>query len=247
MHKLDNDLSNLKNENVAIPETVLKKIDFAYEEIRAKGKSPKKEKCKLKYKRYTLAAALILAVLISFTPPAKATIKNIIFSFQSKGIENAIENNYIQSITNEKLSTNKFDISLKNVLVDSANIALDFEILLKDNLPSLIKSTDNLDIYSNISLYDENGKVVFKDGIFGPISGGSTSINRDNLDNNTLNFKVLLDSNKAKIPSIKKLNINAESLVFRDLNKDKIIFKSEFKWNPSIELDKKFYDSKPIK
>ena len=127
MDNLEKDLIKLKDKEVQIPKCVSNKINDAFEEIR---KDNKKKKHFLK--RKGIVAAAVIIIILGMTPSVRATISDFISSFKNPGIENAQLNNYIQPVNDISISTDKIDIKLNNIMVDSSKIILDYEIFLYD-------------------------------------------------------------------------------------------------------------------
>lgn len=247
MGNLEKELLELQSEVAEIPNNVLKKINLAFDEIRnndgvkEENKNIKNNKNRHINRKYVATAAgLAIVAIIGITTPVRATIEQLIFSFKNPGIENAVKNNYIQNISDREISTDKFDMKLKNVLVDPSHIALDFEIVLKDSSIISLRNFKNIDVYSSISLYNENSNVIKKDGEVGPIGSLEYIVDHSNLDNKILGLKVLFGSSTATIPNISKLNINIEDLTFRSVIADKIVSSTDLNWNISVDLDSKF-------
>lgn len=248
MDNLEKDLLNLKNEDITIPPSVLNKIDTAFDTIRNDNsndlkcvnlKSYNKKTKSKKRKYYLTAASLALATTIGLSNPVRAAIEQFVFSFKNPGIESAVKNDYVQKISDTEVSSDKFNMKLNNVLVDSGHIALDFEIKIKDN-SILPKNLDHLYIYNDLSLYNENGDIIMKDGVINSFSGEDFILDASNIENNILNLKILFTSNPAEIPTIDTLKINIEKIVFRDIQNDTVLLSQDLNFDTSIKLDDKF-------
>ncbi len=135
--------------------------------------------------------------------PVKAIAEKFIFKFYNSYVEEAAKKDYVQHISNEKISTSKYDIELKNILVDRANIALAFELTIHDK--NLLENTKYMD--ANIELYDENGNLVHKDGVARAIGGTEYYIDYKDIESNKLGLNVLYTSASAEIPEINGLKI----------------------------------------
>lgn len=247
MKNLEKELLELQNEKLDIPSSVLNKIDLAFNEIRndnkveIKNKSVRKNNG-IKKKYMSIAAVLAIVALIGVSSPVRAAIEQLMFSFKNPGIESAVENNYVQSISNEKIVEKDFTMELNNVLIDPSHIALDFKIKLNDELAKIIKEDKYQDIYVDVSIYNENNNVIEKDGVKGFIGGIDDNIDKSEINNNILKYNMLLTSNTAEIPIPKKLKINIERLRINSntQNPEKTILDSKLKWNIVVDLDEKF-------
>lgn len=256
MDNLEKNLSKLKDDCAKVPDIVLDKVNLAFDEIRNtnievtvnKNNNTNcknnKTTTKKKYRYHLTAAGLLIAVLISFSSPVKAALENLIFSFNNSGIENAVGNDYIQKISDTAISTDKFDISLENVLVDPYNIALDFKLLLKDT-SILPKEFDSKSITTTISLSDENNTTISKYGDPGVFGYLAYDIDYSNLNNNILGVKVLFKSTDVELQDFSQLNITVQDINFNTI-KGSTIFTQPLNWDLNINLDDKFVQSKSI-
>ena len=247
MDNLEKDLLNLKNEDITIPPNVLNKIDTAFDTIRNDNSNDlkcvnlkshtKKHKSK-KRKYYLTAASLALATTIGLSNPVRAAIEQFVFSFRNPGIESDVKNDYVQKISDTEISSDKFNMKLNNVLVDSGHIALDFEIKIKDN--SIVpEDIDQFNAAIDMDLYNENGDIISKEGIPGYVLGMYSTMDKSNIENNLLGLKVLFTSNSAQIPNINVLKINIKNVIFRHLV-DTVILSQDLNFDTSIKLDDKF-------
>ncbi|SFB30497.1 hypothetical protein [Clostridium frigidicarnis] len=255
MDNLEKDLLNLKNEDITIPPSVLNKIDTAFDTIRNDNsndlkcvnlKSYNKKTKSKKRKYYLTAASLALATTIGLSSPVRAAIEQFVFSFKNPGIESAVKNDYVQKISDTEVSSDKFNMNLNNILVDSGHIALDFEIKIKDN--SMIpEDLNQFGVTMDVDLYNENGEIIYKTNT--PVSNlalsGYSILDKSNIENNILNFKILLTSDSAKIPTMDTLKINVEKIVFAHLV-DTVILSQDLNFETSIKLDDKFKEGKNI-
>lgn len=241
MDNLEKELFELNKNDFEIPEEVSNKINMAFDEIRSEEKGRKKNKHMKK--TYIAAAGLALAVMIGTSTPVKAIVEKFIFNFYNTGVEEAAKQDYVQHISDKKISTSKYDIELKNILVDRANIALDFELNIHDK--NLLENTKYMD--ANIELYDDKGNVVDKDGVAGAIGGTKYSINYKDIENNKLGLNVLYPSDSAEIPKINGLKIVVKDIFFRNPYEDKAIEVSRnLNWEMNINLDGKFAENREV-
>lgn len=241
MDNLEKELLELNKNDFELPEGVSNKINMALDEIRNEEKGRKKNKHMKK--TYIAAAGLALAVMIGTSTPVKAIVEKFIFNFYNAGVEEAAKQDYVQHISDEKISTSKYDIELKNILVDRANIALAFELTIHDK--NLLENTKYMD--ANIELYDENGNLVHKDGIARAIGGTEYYIDYKDIENNKLGLNVLYTSASAEIPKINGLKIIVKDIFFRNPYKDEAIeVSTDLNWEMNVNLDGKFAENKEI-
>jgi len=233
MDNLEKDLIKLKDEEVRIPKCVSNKIDDAFLEIR-------KDKKKKKYflKRKGIVAVAVIIIIFVMTPDARAAISSFISKFTNPGIVNAEMNNYIQPINDIATSTDKIDIKLNNIMVDSSKIILDYEVNFK---------ADNIDLNKfeyyfssgDISLWDENA------GNPTLIGGGIGIFEKDGIDSKKGHYRVMYKSNEANIPKINKLNIKFKHIKISN-PRDEIELDETFNWDSTVVLDDKFNNYKTI-
>lgn len=201
-----------------------------------------------------IAASIGICMLIGFSSPAMANIKSFVFGIlggEGSGIENAESNGYIQNIDDVIFADDKLDIRLTNVMVDSSKIALDYEIKFKDDS---IKLDDKIDkekdlgygvSIANISLYDENGNIIYKDGITGIVDGNYSKFEVNSEDNKKGHYKVIFYSQEAGIPKIDKLNIEFNEFKFSN-NKNEVILNENLNWACNVNLNEKFKTYKTL-
>lgn len=225
MDKLDRDLEKLKNKNEEIPKVVLDSMENAFNEIREK-KTKKNVRIK---KSYIAAASLALVLLVGTSAPVRAAIERIFFE-GNKGVENAAKEGYIQSVANEELKTEKFDVKLIDIVVDKVNIALSYEVSIKDK--ELMKNTEDISI--EVSILDKNYNV----------SSWSTSTDKTDIEKGKLRANVFLTSQNGGFKDTDKLDIKVESIRFGKNEKDGIIYSLDnINWVSNISLSDKFKES----
>ncbi|MGG5461349.1 hypothetical protein [Clostridium sp. B9] len=196
-----------------------------------------------KRKYIGIAAGLSLVTLIGLSTPVRATINKLFFN--NAGIESAINNNYIQEVTDQDIVTKDFDMSLSKVLVDSSNIILDFEIDVKDAKELLKLEEDNKMVYCDISLYAEDGTIISKDGESGLI--GMSEFKADNIKakEGKVNLNFRFASTSGEIPKMNKMKVEIGELVFRT-STDRILYKTNLDWDFTVDLDDKFKKTEDI-
>ncbi|MEG1002847.1 MAG: hypothetical protein RSF37_05540 [Clostridium sp.] len=236
MDNIENKLLELKDDNNKVPEVVLNKVNEAFNEIRNDKSKDSNSKKIFPKKYFAVAAGIILITTIGFGKPAIGAMKSFIFNFGNKSIESAVNNNYVQSITDKKVSTEKFNLELKNVLVDQSNIALDFNLDIKDNSMTKWEEIENNDITMNIAFLNEDGSV--NNNIKENISTTSYEIDKSNLSNNKLGIKVLFHSSTNEFQKMKNLNVKISNITFLKLKTD-VISTTDFDFNVKLDLNDK--------
>lgn len=204
--------------------------------IYMKSKERKGKSNKRKY--IAVAVGLIITTLIGLSSPVRATINKLFFN--NPGIESAINNNYIQEVSNEGIVTDDFNMKLNNVLVDSSHIILEFELDVK-NAKNLLKlDSEKTDVYNDISLYTGDGEIISEDGQKGAIGSAEYTFDNSKASEGKLYLRTLFESTEGKIPKMDELKIKFNNVNFRNLTTDNLIYSSELNWNLTVNLDDKF-------
>ncbi|EGT3616990.1 DUF4179 domain-containing protein [Clostridium perfringens] len=202
----------------------------------SKDKEKKNSFNKRKYA--SIAAGISLVALLGLSSPVRATINKIFFN--NPGIESAINNNYIQEISNKEIVTDDFNMKLNNVLVDSSHIILEFELDIR-NAKTLFKLDSEKDnVYSDIALYTGDGEVICEDGYVGMIGSNVYTFDDSKISEGKLYLRTLFESTEGKIPKMDHIKIKFKSLKFRNSTTDKLIYSSELNWDLNVNLDNKF-------
>lgn len=197
---------------------------------------------KSKYKKYIMSAILAIAILIGSSPNVRAEIKKMIFSFNNPGVESAVDNGYVQSIEDVAMSNEDMDIKLENIMMDKSKIALDFQITFKDEA---ILNKAIAYQRAQIELRDEYDNQL--DGIFsdGRITGYEVILDKDPNNKNVATLKVLLSSNEANIPEMKRLKVNLLSIRLMGTDTE-TIYSKDLNWSFEINVADKFKESPTI-
>lgn len=229
MDNLDFDLENLKNEKIEVPSSVLNKVNESFYKIR----EPKKKNNSKRILKIAIVFAAILS--ISFAKPVSANLKKIFLNPDNKGIEKAIENNYIQKISEKSFKTSDFNLNLDKVLVDSTNIMLTYKLSFEDKSKISKLDLENLTFSSDVTLKIDNK----------PVDISFTQYSVENSNNNTLILSAIFRT--SKLNKAKNLSINLGGLKLSTSDKDKCLYYSDSSFNSNIKLDDKFSSKEDIK
>ena len=119
-------------------------------------KTPHKSKIKI---RQAIVYGLCIIFLTSGIVSAK-DIKNFVtnvFFGNSKGIQNAIDNNYILNSNMSYIESNNVNLKISEIIMDNSILGINFSILLDENL-----SENNTDIsLKSILISDENNNILY--------------------------------------------------------------------------------------
>jgi hypothetical protein len=208
-------------------------------------------------KRKTLLAAslalIILIYPISQTTLAKtavAAVNSVIFT-SNKNIEEAVKNDYVQAVSSSSYD-NGVKINLTDIVADKTKVALSFELKFDDK-----KMLDNMEgIRINHQICNEDDKILFgfdetdlsDKSVLKAIDSAQTEFEVINKENGIVGYSIILNSNKAEIPELKKLKIKIKSINYNILgyaNKNgKYIIGN---WFLNADVSDKFRDYNTIK
>ncbi|MBM7602465.1 hypothetical protein JOC75_000435 [Metabacillus crassostreae] len=222
--KFENELNQVMNEKKDIPVKVRQSLDQTYDIIRTKSK---KRKNNFIWKRVaTAACTLILASIVLTNEHVRAGM-NELFNFGDQGIEQAINNGFIQedksSVTDQGIK-----ILLDKHFSDENKIGLSFQLVFED--PSILNKAEEISM--DFRLKNGDGDYIAE------IIPDTKSLKGDNsyiggyepqnpvLDIKTgeIQYDVLLNSNEGVIPILKDTIIEVESVnVFNETGTPKKI------------------------
>lgn len=260
----ENQIEKILNDDVAIPASVLKKKEIAFNQIR----KSKNDKFKFQYK-HKIAAAVVAATIIvgiAFGNTAIAAIKNSLFS-NDNGVQKAVDNGYVQNVDNNLMKSNGVEIKVSNILKDSKRAALSLKLKFTDKdslkyfknmkLSFSIKTDDGKEIplsedYS-YSIDKEKGELVFNDILnimdgFGDENTVSASKGFKNVNNFNLQISKIELFADASAPIDSKTLPNLDNDTKDQLEEAgvKLYKVIDGTWRANIKLDDKFMDIKPI-
>lgn len=220
----DNKLNKVLNDEINIPESILKKKDIAFEEIR------KSKKKKRRFNNEFIAAAVLLILVTGIFSikgeSVLATIKEFIFKY-NQGVEKAIENGYYKQLQDYTVSSEGVEIKIDKIILNSKTLFASFVIKFEDS--NLIDELES--IFINMDIEYENKKNQQ------PMFMSKSEVDIENKEVHcyfTYSLAEEINSNYLKI------NIDAITL---ETNSE-----SKLSWDPSVsELDKESYTASGIK
>lgn len=224
---IDKELANLLNDNNEIPQVVRSKMDDAFQEIRNNNgsKDELRGKKHMNKKKVGVIAAALVGVMLVGTPIV-AGVRNLILDGNFKGIQEAIDNGYVQNVEGVFAEDNNIKLELMNVVADPTTISLRFKIT-SDNINELKKlGFDKSDKGSiSFNLIDDRGRVLEgydpKEGSYTvPVKGdngedtwltssGSCSADTSNINNGEIYYDYMINSSEGNLKDIKGLSIEA--------------------------------------
>lgn len=258
-HDFEKEIENVLGESIEIPESIVRKKEFAFEEIRKNKTSNRKS---LNKKRIA-AAAIGLSVMgiAVFGNNAIASFKSTLFG--DSGVQKAVNSGYIQNINESTImKDNGVEIQAKDVAYDKNKIMLSLNIKFDDK--KLLEYFYYMKI--DFDIYNENGEDISKmggrewsiseDKDTGEIIwNGILSSNGAFEDLDSINLKIneitLLASIDKDIPEevFKEAESKLDNDTLKQINEAGVRLYKEIEgtWESNIKLDEKFKEGKEVK
>jgi hypothetical protein len=211
-NSFEKEFDQMMSEKKEIPLKVRKSLDQSYNIIRAKSK---KKKVNFIWKRVAAAAcALIVTGVVLANENVMASI-NEFFNFGDKGIEQAVNNGFIQE-SNSAITDQGIKITLDKHFSDANKLGLNFHLAFED--PSILNNVREVSM--DYRLKNGDGEYIYE---FipdtKPLKGDNRYISGSEhqnpiLDINTgeIQYDVITDSNEGVIPSLRDAVIKVESV-----------------------------------
>ena len=220
----DDKLNKVVNDEINIPESILKKKDIAFEEIR------KSKKKKRRFNNGFIAAAVLLILVTGiFSIKGEnvlATIKEFIFKY-NQGVEKAVENGYYKQLQDYTVSSDGVEIKIDKVILNSKTLFASFVINFEDS--NLIDELESIFVDMDIDYEDKKNQQ--------PMFMSKSEVDIENKEVHCY-FTYPLD--KQINGNYLKININEINLMTNS--------ESKLSWDPSVsELDKESYTARGIK
>ena len=220
----DDKLNKVVNDEINIPESILKKKDIAFEEIR------KSKKKKRRFNNGFIAAAVLLILVTGiFSIKGEnvlATIKEFIFKY-NQGVEKAVENGYYKQLQDYTVSSDGVEIKIDKVILNSKTLFASFVINCEDS--NLIDELESIFVDMDIDYEDKKNQQ--------PMFMSKSEVDIENKEVHCY-FTYPLD--KQINGNYLKININEITLMTNS--------ESKLSWDPSVsELDKESYTARGIK
>ncbi|MDD7796119.1 DUF4179 domain-containing protein [Clostridium sp. 'White wine YQ'] len=246
--EMKNDLSRLYEDSV--PKSVLDKMELAFNEIREmKDTEIKQERTIKKSWRRPLVAAATITILVglSFCRPVVAAVKAI-FNINDRGIERAVDNNYVQN-NSSVVEDKNIKVSIDNLVIDNSKLAYGVSAEFKDK--SMLKDGDKICFQGIIK--NAEGKVIDNSlsdnqevpNDYTTIIGSSQEDGSFNKEGDKYSAKTLLVSPEGMITKTSALKFEIKNIVvFKD---NKVVNNIAGDWKLNVKIDDKFWDVKTVK
>lgn len=252
MNKLENRIRDILSKEINIPTSYENAIKLAF--------TNKQKNIKL-FKIYKMISLSCMCVIILVGFVYAEDIKNIIVNFynNSKGVDIAIEHDYIMNSQAEYIESNNTSIAIKNILMDDFNLSMTLSLKLDSKVDvTEIKSVRLTDMI----ITDEENRIIYCDNeeIFNEYCT-THNLNykfgefNENYINNGLNFyiKQKLKENNAieliynlfssKYPKSKKIFVGLKQI---NMSKQEVYDNEELvvtgDWNIELDIPEKFYN-----
>lgn len=260
MNKIDRQINLLLNNeknNISIPD---KYNTMIYETLR---NLPERNVVKIKRRetnnssktKILVAAAcctMFLTTGIVFADEITRAVKNI-FNY-SKGVEKAIENDYIEVPAQQIAESNGINIEVKNFLMDDYDLSFTFKVHVEDtelfnkisniNLNDMIITDEENNILycQNKEMFDKYCETNNLDYVYGEYNEKYLSAERENYisSKNENDIYLIYNLNTNKFPKSKSINIDIPNIKFELTENVEAIANGD--WNLKLDVPEKFYN-----
>ncbi|QLY80155.1 DUF4179 domain-containing protein [Clostridium intestinale] len=257
-YDFESQIENILDEDIKIPESILRKKEMAFEQIRNK---PTKIRG-LNIKK--IAAAIIgLSIIGTFMFRIDAIAELGSALFGDSGAQKAINNGYIQEITEDSIMRSSgVDIKANNIAYTSNKLIVSLNIKFEDKslLQYFYAMKAKVDVYDNskkevIEFVGAEYNINF-DREKGEVTYNVVLTSRDKLkDLSNVKLKInnieLLANAKDNLPEefIKEAESKLDVDTIKQLDEAGVVLYKEIEgqWESDIELDNKFKEDKDIK
>lgn len=260
MNKIDRQINLLLNNeknNISIPD---KYNTMIYETLR---NLPERNVVKIKRSetnnrsktKILVAAAcctMFLTTGIVFADEITRAVKNI-FNY-SKGVEKAIENDYIEVPAQQIAESNGINIEVKNFLMDDYDLSFTFKVHVEDT--ELFNKISNINLNDMIITDEENNILYCEDKekfdkycqtnnfnyTFGEYNEKYFETEYENYisNQNENTIYLIYNLNADKFPKSKSINIDVSNIKFELTENTEAISNGD--WNLKLDVPEKFYN-----
>lgn len=240
---IDKKIENELKRDIEIPQSVLNKINKAFDEIRVE--EPKIAKSIFKFNKKLIASLIIVFAfgIITINPKVIAGINSFL---KDRGVQKAANNGYIQALKGSTTKDNGVSINIDDVVKDKTKIAISFTFKFDD-----INNLKNIsDIQLGLNIKDNNDRIIFEhlqEGISSPYSIGIRSnIDKSNIDNGEIKYYLTMYSTNGTLDNINNLSINIDKI---KLYEEDVRYYTDIEgeWNLLLDLYSKIEETETIK
>ncbi|WP_066889990.1 DUF4179 domain-containing protein [Clostridium nigeriense] len=240
---IDKKVENELKRDVEIPQSVLNKINNAFNEIRIEENEVTKSIFKFNKKLVVSFIAIFIIGTIIVNPKVIAGINSL---FKDKGVQKAANNGYIQEVKENVVNNNGISIKIDDVVADQTKIAISFTFKFED--VDKLKNVAGMQLGLNVK--DNNDRIIFEhleEGIHTPYYiGMESNIDISNKDNGEIKYYLKMYSTDGQLKDVNSLSIKIDEIKLyeEDMRNNK---KIEGEWNLSLNLDEKFINGESLK
>lgn len=201
---------------------------------------------------------IIVTTGIVFAKDISHYVKN--FFNNNNGIDNAINNGYIENVNMQYINSNGTNVKIENLLMDDYNLNFNSKIKLNDT----IKVNKILDInFEDVIISDENNRILYcnnknsfedycnKNNLkYEFLAFNNNYINAGindyikSIDNPNNEISIIYNLSTDKFPKSKLLNINLKNIVIRTSNDENLTLVGN--WQIEVDIPEKFYNRKNV-
>ncbi|WP_427110323.1 DUF4179 domain-containing protein [Lysinibacillus xylanilyticus] len=211
-NNFEKEFNQMMNEKKEIPVKVRQSLEQSYDIIRAKSK---KKKVSLIWKRVAAAACALIVTGVVLTNENVMASINEFFNFGDKGIEQAVNNGFIQE-NNSSITDKGIKITLDKHFSDANKLGLSFHLVFEDS--SILNNVGEVSMDYRL----KNGDGEYIDEFIPDtkslrgenryISGAENQNPILDIKTGTIHYDVLSDSNEGLLPPLKDAVIEVESV-----------------------------------
>lgn len=201
---------------------------------------------------------IIVTTGIVFAKDISHYVKN--FFNNNNGIDNVINNGYIENVNMQYINSNGTNVKIENLLMDDYNLNFNSKIKLNDT----IKVNKILDInFEDVIISDENNRILYcnnknsfedycnKNNLkYEFLAFNNNYINAGindyikSIDNPNNEISIIYNLSTDKFPKSKLLNINLKNIVIRTSNDENLTLVGN--WQIEVDIPEKFYNRKNV-
>lgn len=237
--KIENDLKR----DIKIPQSVLSKIDKAFEEIRKEEVN--KSKLAFSFNK-KIVVSLLAVFILSFFIINPKVIASISSMFKDRGIQKATNNGYIQESPGNAVKDSGVTLNIDAIVADTTKIGVEFTLKFDDI--STLKNVNDIQLGLNIK--DNNDRVLLQhlqEGMHTTMQiGQNWNTDISNKSNGEIKYYLTMYSTKGDLDNISNLSINIDEI---KLYEDDVRYHSDIdgEWNLSLDLDNKIKELETTK
>ena len=243
---IDNLCYSYFNSNKDIPISIKNNIKLTCKNLKKQPKS------RFRFSQAIVCGMCIIVLTsgIVYAKDIKNFITNIFFG-NSKGIQTAIDNNYISNSDMSYIDSNDIQLKISEIIMDNSILGIDFSILLNEDLNKNISDIS----FKNLLISDENNNILYcnEQSLFDEYcSTYDLNYTFNNFNSNYINSGVNhystieKEEDKYKIdciynfyansyPKSQKLYITINNLI---VNNEEL----DCNWKIELDIPQKFYD-----